>query len=457
MFVVTVNRGVAESRAVALASLLAFILLTSLILAASEPQQIVDSQGRTLNVIILAVNEDLVDVRRQDDGREFSIPINSLSEESQKLVQNFAISAAAKPGPAIGDEVLARFKRKWQAIKARIPVADAPANPKARVPSLSEFLVLEKELIIAGSPKDPASSISWPDTVDQRTAQKVEELRQAIRDGERQLIHHQLAIKGEEKPDRLKIWQNKQKLRTLYNTKIGRLKQDEKKALWSIAREKSSARKDEGKIEELTKHAETAKAAIALLNQAFYSDSSGRWWEHDPAWPADHPAEILRKEISAAREKYHQQLIKKADHSGEADYHLAEIDGVSVYSSNLGVILDISGSMSPHIKKLKEQIDKEFANPVYKEVVGCSLNAVITPQGVRAYGGVGDDTMSRIEEMLLIYKVDTIYWFCDLNDKRGEEAIYYLGDLLRMSGAKFYVRSVGKRPDKDLKDLISDF
>lgn len=50
-----------------------------------------------------------------------------------------------------------------------------------------------------------------------------------------------------------------------------------------------------------------------------------------------------------------------------------------------------------------------------------------------------------------------VYWFCNLRDAREANALHHLQELLRMSGVQFYVRSVGRKPDRDLEALIHDF
>lgn len=241
---------------------------------------------------------------------------------------------------------------------------------------------------------------------------------------------------------------------TLFDATRKPLKRDLAKLNRTLAKEKGARFPDERKIGDLEKQVEALNATIDQLKYCFYGVDPKDWWNLDPGWPEDHEAEKLRKEISEARREFHDRMTKIANHEGEDEYRMTEIDGVSFYSANFGVILDISGSMTPHIEKLKEEINENFQSPLYREVNGCRLS--VNEQNGRFVAAGWLDTMSCVEEMLLIYKVDTIYWFCDLNDPRSEQALLHLGNLLRRSGSRLYLRSMKQKPDRDLKALIDD-
>lgn len=73
-------------------------LLTSVALAAGDIIKIESRDGRTIEVTVLALENDSVRVKKAD-GNEFSIPLSSLSEDSAKRVKELEIAAA----PAEGD------------------------------------------------------------------------------------------------------------------------------------------------------------------------------------------------------------------------------------------------------------------------------------------------------------------------------------------------------------------
>lgn len=430
--------------------------------AAEEAAEVLtDRQGRTLDVMVLAVEENQVRVRRQSDGREFSIPTDTLSEASRERLRDFKNpepsasepqESVAKPPVEISipNKVLSHFRGKWESAKRGIPNIGDPAAIFTSQ-QLSMLIALENELVAAASPKDPAAAIDWPDGVAQDIRGDVEEVRQNIRDVERKRIFGAAGEDLETRTNRRSRNSDPERLNDLYERAAKSWRAERNKAYISLAREQKSSRPDKDAIATLKEKANSAGEAIASIHKAVYGFGVGEWLAQDPGWLADHEAEILRKEISTLRNAIHDRLIKAADHAGEEEYKSAEIDGVSIYSSNFGVILDISGSMTEHIDPLKEEIGKGFQSPLYREVTGCSLQV--------AQGGAARlaDTLSCIEEMILVYKVDTIYWFCDLRDPRDEAALMRLGDLLRMGDVRFYVRSVGLDPDRELKALMDEF
>jgi hypothetical protein len=458
------RRGIVSSIAAGI-QMAVFCLATGM--AAEQAAEVLtDRQGRTLDVIVLAVDGNQVRVRRQSDGREFSIPTDTLSDASREKLRNFKNpeppgsvpqEVAAKPPVelSIPDQVLSHFTGKWQSAKLGLPDVNVTASVFSSQ-HVTMLIALENELVMAASPKDPASPIDWPDWVAEDARSEVEEVRQGIRDAQRKRI---FAAAGQEAvPPALGKMRKADagRLDDLYDRASKSWEAQRNKANKALAREKKSSRPKADAIKALEEEAKNATEAIASLHKAVYGFGVGEWLCQDPGWPEDHPAEILRKEISALRVAIHDRLVKAADHAGEEEYRSAEVDGISIYSSNFGVILDVSGSMTPHIEPLKEEIGKSFQSPLYREVNGCSL---YMRQASRAAmpGGALTDTLSCIEEMILIYKVDTIYWFCDLNDPRDEAALRRLGDLLRMGDVRFYVRSMGRKPDRDLEALMEDF
>ncbi len=440
----------------------ASVLALSMLIQGEEASslKLTDKQGRELEAAILGEADGKVKLRRHSDGREFSIPLDSLSASSQQSIKK-ALQAITQQAEAaavgdldIPDPVLAQLKTRWTGIKAGIPQAVQPAQLQMGLSKLVDILILENDLITAASPKDPSSPLEWPKEIDRQTQDKVLKLRQEIRDKERGAL---LKRMGEDLGSKKfsSSRSDRERLNSLYDSTLRPLKRDLAKAQKALAKERDSNLPDEREITELQQTVDGLNAAIANLRFCFFGIDAEEWWIQKTNWPEDHEAEELRKEISEARRKFHELLIKAANHQGEHEYKLAEIDGESFYSANFGVMLDVSGSMTPHIEKLKKDIEGNFSSPLYREVVGCMLRVEEKEGHLRP--GMHADTMFCIQEMLMIYKVDTIYWFCDLNDPRSEEALHHLGNLLRHSGARLFIRSVNHKPDRELKALIDDF
>jgi hypothetical protein len=169
-----------------------------------------------------------------------------------------------------------------------------------------------------------------------------------------------------------------------------------------------------------------------------------------------------------------------------------------VKGSSLGVILDVSGSMTSFLPALRENIRNQFPNAVFLEVAGCSLSSFSEETPGFGFTEPGDgpkrgSVMEAIHELIKVSHVDSIYWFCDLQDVRTDDAIHELRELVagrpvarempatanRSSGQfsrldelkrmnanrpnrfgrpvfHLYIRSVGESPDPPLERVIEE-
>lgn len=141
------------------------------------------------------------------------------------------------------------------------------------------------------------------------------------------------------------------------------------------------------------------------------------------------------------------------------------LGGMNVRSRRLGVILDVSASMSEQIKAVRKDLRQNFSRAVIVEVPGCRLDYEVGSE-------VFDPSKSTIElqkeaksvvegvEMLIVkHRADAIYWFSDLNDARTKTGLARLSQLLgthfgsERRPIKFYVQSVDEAPDAKLEDI----
>jgi hypothetical protein len=122
-----------------------------------------------------------------------------------------------------------------------------------------------------------------------------------------------------------------------------------------------------------------------------------------------------------------------------------EVGGISVSAEHLGVVLDVSGSMSSYLPSLRAQINKHFPNAKYIEALGCSL---WLPEGCNvavAREFFGPSFLAF--QSLLKQGCDAIYWFCDLQDGGNAAASRELKNLLK-DQIPIYVRSLDRKADK---------
>jgi len=143
------------------------------------------------------------------------------------------------------------------------------------------------------------------------------------------------------------------------------------------------------------------------------------------------------------------------------------IGGMNVRSRRLGVVLDVSASMSEQIKAVRKELRKSFSRAVIVEVSGCRVD-------YDADGEVFDPSKSKITlekkaksvvegvEMLIVkHRADAIYWFSDLNDARTKSGLDRLSQLLgthfgsERRPIKFYVQSVDEPPDAKLEGIAT--
>ncbi len=140
------------------------------------------------------------------------------------------------------------------------------------------------------------------------------------------------------------------------------------------------------------------------------------------------------------------------------------IGGMNVKGEKLGVILDISGSMSRYLDSLRTEINSRFEAPVFLEVEGCLLEEssfdaaeIRSPRSENP--NLRESVMNSIRELVEVHQVDSVYWFCDLQDERTEVA---LAELMTLAigggntprGFHLYVRSTDENPDPKLKNII---
>jgi len=147
------------------------------------------------------------------------------------------------------------------------------------------------------------------------------------------------------------------------------------------------------------------------------------------------------------------------------------IGGMNVRSRRLGVILDVSASMSEQIKAVRKELRKSFSRAVIVEVAGCRLDYDTDDEDAKE---IFDPSKSKIEmkqkagtvteavEMLVVrHRADAVYWFSDLNDARTKAGLDRLSQLLgthfgsERRPVKFYVQSVDEAPDEKLEGIAT--
>lgn len=152
------------------------------------------------------------------------------------------------------------------------------------------------------------------------------------------------------------------------------------------------------------------------------------------------------------------------------------IFGVDIDAARFGVILDASGSMHPHLSKLRAEIARDFPDAALAEVIGCFCHESLevpwffvdplsfnpSPPKVPTWeimnksisSGWSQNTVSAFSALIDIKKVDAIYWFSDFRDSIDNDTIAMLSDKITDNGVIIYVHTLEKDPPKIILKLV---
>ena len=383
---------------------------------------------------------------------------------------------AEEDRPAVTKGELVALKARFAKVKARedlwrkeiekeLKDAEALKIEKMRVESRPRLLaylrcvmMLEEDLELLATPVDKIEEVRTPE-LSAPERRRVAELRQKIRDRERARIQDELkngrSTRSDEKAERA-ICRDEERLDALYGRKVAKLERDISKAERNLEKEQVSRRRDGNKVETLEVNLEKWREDRRRIHTFIYGVRATFGFElraGDWGGVGNLPAEL-----SAERDRVIMTLRGGAEEGGEDARKGGLVGGSYLRSANLGVVLDVSGSMSSHIEKLKKEIAATFERPRYREVNGCRISGNTLGQFERSGRALpGPDTVGVVEELIVVHRVDTVYWFCDLRDAVDYAGLRRLRFLLMRGETAFHVKSVANRPDRSLKPLITDF
>lgn len=245
------------------------------------------------------------------------------------------------------------------------------------------------------------------------------------------------------------------KLHKAYERKAKRSLTEISKNRKLLNRELDRNRPDERRVKKVEEEIDKAEKVLSKIQIAFFGKTPRKGFEAPLPEGASGPAADLLTKVISARD----QLLKtlrldpKQAKAKDGDVKKGDVGGIQVRSSNLGVILDNSSSMQPHIPGLRKEIDSGFPESHYREVYGCALTWRAGPTTLTKREFV----MLAMEDLIIVKKTDALYWFSDLRDPQSGPALFRLSELLQRSGALFYVSSVDQKPEDELEDLITEF
>lgn len=393
----------------------------------------------------------------------FALAASALTGLSQELKLS---AAEAKAMEARFEREFGRFQA-WEKKEAKSRKGkDAEAMVKlwekgrpSRLAYLRVVMRLEDEVRLLGQPKDEISDDLDVPGFTAQDRRRLQDLRQKIRDAERERVQAVLKKEKDSKLAKLdkELNRRSEDLDSLYERRSRSFLRDIVRANKDLDKEEKSRLPSERKIDELLDKIDELEENVAKRRELVYGAGDAEGFERSVPEEKDASSKLLAK-IVTERDRVLKALRTGLEDGGENEVKRGQVGNTYLVSANLGVVLDVSGSMKPHIEKLKVEISKTFSGPRYREVVGCNLRgSQLWEYEVSRRGSSKPDTLTVIEELIVVHKVDTIFWFCDLKDEVAPAGIRRLRQLFQRSGAKFIVKSMDQKPDRSLESLITEF
>lgn len=214
---------------------------------------------------------------------------------------------------------------------------------------------------------------------------------------------------------------------------------------------------DEKEQDEIIEEAQ--KALVEIRIACLGSAASLKGFENPFESTAPGAAEALLEEIIEARDLVLADLREKEagdaapaenDSQGKKE---AVIAGINVQSENLGVLLDNSSSMTSYLASLRKEITGDFPAAHFRECYGCHLNWNLKLVDPNKYSQV----LLFMEDLVIVEKVDALYWFSDLHDPTSAIALQRLANLKQRGNTILYALSVDRAPNRDLEPLVDSF
>ncbi len=359
---------------------------------------------------------------------------------------------------------------KWKAEEKQAADAEAKAWAKEqlRVESIRHLrmsmLLLEDLNLLLSEPLDleAGDAIKGMSRTDVR---KLEKLRNDILEEEQERIFDAYNDKKDWHADERmaeSIFKNEIRLDRVFEKKARDFLKKQASLKKQLAAAYKEKKRDERKINEIRAALVELKGSINEVHRYVFGYALGEGFEiKSKPGPDDATRALQGRMEETIRE---QGTVLRADFIGVDVAELREgtIGNLTVSSSNLGVVLDVSGSMTDFIPDLKEEIAETFSDANYREVGNCALLGkwfydTSTPINTgKTAPWTCNEGMLRIEDLVVIGGVDALYWFCDLRDPIEFAAMRRLRKLLRRGGCSFYVKSTGNRPEREFAHLITD-
>lgn len=338
--------------------------------------------------------------------------------------------------------------------------SDVEKLEKEALAYLRSLLAYESAVRLLANPKDEVSGLDQIREFSSQERKSIQKLRQEIRDADRERVLEALEddvdLAGDEKTAAA-ILKDELRLDSYFRSNTRKLESEISKLERELGKVMMKTKRDDPKRQKVKDEIEKTKEQVSSIHAGVFGFSFGGGFREPYDDFLKGEAASLLKDLVGERERVFAYLKGEQPEGGEGEGKTGTVGGSFLYATDLGVVLDVSGSMTPHLEELREEIESYFEAPRYREVVGCNLNCchfehLRTDRNTTTWA-----TMSVVEDLIAVRGVDTVYWFSDLQDAQDSMSLRRLWKLLKRGGTRLHVKSLGKEPSREFEDLIYDF
>ncbi len=337
---------------------------------------------------------------------------------------------------------------------------DQEALEQEAIAYLRSLLIYESAVRLLAIPNDEAEGLDKNREFSTQERRNIQKLRQEIRDADRERIREALVSDADLAADEdaaESILKDELRLDGFFKSNSRKLVSEISKLERQLGKLQEQTNRDDPRRQKVKDEIAELKEKVAAIHEAVFGFRNGSGFRDSSDEGMEGAAKDLLTKLIESREKVFAFLKGEQPDGGEGEGKAGTVGGSFLYSFNLGVVLDVSGSMTPHLQELREEIESYFEAPRYREVEGCRLDSchfehLRTKRSPQTWA-----TMSVMEELITVREVDTVYWFSDLQDDQDAMSVRRLRELLMRGGTRFHVKSLGKKPSRELDDIITDF
>ncbi|MFT5465980.1 MAG: hypothetical protein ACI8UO_001077 [Verrucomicrobiales bacterium] len=129
-----------------------------------------------------------------------------------------------------------------------------------------------------------------------------------------------------------------------------------------------------------------------------------------------------------------------------------KILGMDVYGEHLGVVLDISESMTRKLPAVRAALREKMPKTPVLHVDGCGLEKPGPQATIK--GGVASETVTAVNLLGEFAHANAILWISDMGDSPNHSGIKAMAEALSKHEITLYILSLGNAPGPALRKLV---